>query len=117
VQRVLPFCTPLWPAGHLPLKGGDRLPRLLSPSFTVAVSMLKQAVGIISPPEGEMAGRPEGGVNKRHPSPLSRMSHSSYLTPLTKAMSALVSSTSRSARITGKFSGSSAVMASSTDTS
>ncbi len=38
--------TPLWPAGHLPLKGGDH-----------AVSTTR----LISPLEGEMAGRPEGG--------------------------------------------------------
>jgi len=42
--------TPLWPAGHLPLKGGDW-----------AVSIPR----IISPLEGEMAGRPEGGRLRR----------------------------------------------------
>jgi assimilatory nitrate reductase catalytic subunit/cobaltochelatase CobN len=39
--------TPLCPAGHLPLKGGDQ---------TSAAPKLP-----ISPLEGEMAGRPEGG--------------------------------------------------------
>jgi hypothetical protein len=39
--------TPLWPAGHLPLKGGDYARRRNRP---------------ISPLEGEMAGRPEGGI-------------------------------------------------------
>jgi hypothetical protein len=54
--------TPLWPAGHLPLKGGDQrsLPR--TPTFDLAewsqASMLP-----ISPLEGEMAGRPEGGAS------------------------------------------------------
>jgi assimilatory nitrate reductase catalytic subunit len=38
--------TPLWPAGHLPLKGGDYAVPAPHP---------------ISPLEGEMAGRPEGG--------------------------------------------------------
>ncbi|TPM22936.1 lytic murein transglycosylase [Mesorhizobium sp. B2-2-2] len=28
--------APLWPAGHLPLKGGDRMSRRLSPIFYVA---------------------------------------------------------------------------------
>ncbi len=39
--------TPLCPAGHLPLKGGD---------WTAARSKL-----LISPLEGEMPGRAEGG--------------------------------------------------------
>jgi len=39
--------TPLWPAGHLPLKGGDQ------PAATFKLP--------ISPLEGEMADRPEGG--------------------------------------------------------
>ncbi|RWX75183.1 hypothetical protein EPK99_22225 [Neorhizobium lilium] len=57
--------TPLCPAGHLPLKGGDRLgvcsplsivPRILRVgSFEAAVMPL-----VISPPEGEMPGRAEG---------------------------------------------------------
>jgi hypothetical protein len=42
--------TPLWPAGHLPLKGGD-------PAMS--------ATKIISPREGEITGRPEGGVTER----------------------------------------------------
>ena len=54
--------TPLWPAGHLPLKGGDysaidafaKSPRL--PRNGEAKTPL------ISPLEGEMAGRPEGGA-------------------------------------------------------
>ncbi|SFK08691.1 assimilatory nitrate reductase catalytic subunit/cobaltochelatase CobN [Mesorhizobium albiziae] len=53
--------TPLWPAGHLPLKGGDyslRRPRI---HFRV-VAWRAQSGRLISPLEGEMAGRPEGGV-------------------------------------------------------
>ena len=52
--------TPLWPAGHLPLKEGARmsvrsLPVLLRRGFSAMPKLL------ISPLEGEMAGRPEGG--------------------------------------------------------
>ena len=52
---------PLWPAGHLPLKGGDHAIAMLSsgPEVTEAAVTLKLP---ISPLEGEMAGRPEGGV-------------------------------------------------------
>jgi hypothetical protein len=62
--------TPLCPAGHLPLKGGDRqvaiawtkitrpmtLPGV--PRFTVGCDCLPNP---ISPLEGEMPGRAEGG--------------------------------------------------------
>ncbi|PTE07488.1 lytic murein transglycosylase [Mesorhizobium helmanticense] len=54
--------TPLWPAGHLPLKGGDWVSSRLSPISNVA----KWAIAskpLISPLEGEMAGRPEGGAS------------------------------------------------------
>ncbi|RWO78721.1 MAG: lytic murein transglycosylase [Mesorhizobium sp.] len=58
--------TPLCPAGHLPLKGGDWLSHGLSPTSGVAV----RAPGMkppISPLEGEMPslgkqGRAEGGA-------------------------------------------------------
>src|SRR5690348_600732 len=54
--------TPLWPAGHLPLKGGDRDGRLLC-SFSENLAIRTVAAeGLISPLEGEMAGRPEGGA-------------------------------------------------------
>jgi len=52
--------TPLWPAGHLPLKGGDWLSSQLSPIVEGEARRVKLA---ISPLEGEMAGRPEGGAN------------------------------------------------------
>ena len=54
--------TPLWPAGHLPLKGGDRLSQRLSPMADVAGEAATAKLPI-SPLEGEMAGRPEGGVS------------------------------------------------------
>ncbi|CDN55912.1 Hypothetical protein RG1141_CH35840 [Neorhizobium galegae bv. officinalis bv. officinalis str. HAMBI 1141] len=58
--------TPLCPAGHLPLKGGDRLgacsPLTISRLiFRDAFSEAKVVPLVISPLEGEMAGRPEGG--------------------------------------------------------
>ncbi|RWI29045.1 nitrate reductase [Mesorhizobium sp.] len=56
--------TPLWPAGHLPLKGGDRM----SPSFSPIATIAEEATSAklpISPFEGEMAGRPEGGAWRR----------------------------------------------------
>ncbi|QCL89026.1 lytic murein transglycosylase [Agrobacterium sp. LC34] len=59
---------PLCPAGHLPLKGGDRqaaLPPLHSPALRWARPCRRS----ISPLEGEMSGRTEGG--KPH-APLTR---------------------------------------------
>ncbi|TIO06690.1 nitrate reductase [Mesorhizobium sp.] len=53
--------TPLWPAGNLPLRGGDQP----SPWPSPVVSVAERAPSVelpISPLEGEMAGRPEGGV-------------------------------------------------------
>ncbi len=60
MTHFAPALTPLWPAGHLPLKGGDQLSFLLPLTFTLAK---KEAASmhLISPLEGEMAGRPEGG--------------------------------------------------------
>ena len=53
--------TPLCPAGHLPLKGGDRLSRQLSPIANVARELHRGQLPI-SPLEGEMSGRTEGGA-------------------------------------------------------
>ncbi|KAA9389095.1 lytic murein transglycosylase [Neorhizobium galegae] len=53
--------TPLCPAGHLPLKGGDRLaatPRLRR----VQRIGRRRCFLPISPLEGEMPGRAEGGI-------------------------------------------------------
>ena len=55
---------PLWPAGHLPLKGGDRLSLALSQIANAAEPVPYLAAGAISPLEGEMAGRPEGGNSR-----------------------------------------------------
>src|SRR5690606_19341213 len=54
--------APLWPAGHLPLKGGDRLSDLLSP---IVNDWRKNRCSPISPLEGEKADRPEGGARRR----------------------------------------------------
>ncbi|AZV23621.1 lytic murein transglycosylase [Mesorhizobium sp. M7A.F.Ce.TU.012.03.2.1] len=52
---------PLWPAGHLPLKGGDRMSLRLSPIF-YAEAGVPPTKSPISPLEGEMSGRTEGGA-------------------------------------------------------
>ncbi|TPM30204.1 hypothetical protein FJ967_26600 [Mesorhizobium sp. B2-3-4] len=52
---------PLCPAGHLPLKGGDWLFLPLSP-ITNAARRVPSTKLLISPLEGEMAGRPERGA-------------------------------------------------------
>ncbi|PYE87410.1 hypothetical protein C7477_11331 [Phyllobacterium leguminum] len=54
--------TPLWLASHLPLKGGDW------PASMTALILGMLTIGgngndsVISPLEGEMAGKPEGGM-------------------------------------------------------
>jgi hypothetical protein len=53
--------TPLCPAGHLPLKGGDRLWSRLSLISRVA-EISETSKLPISPLEGEMSGRTEGGA-------------------------------------------------------
>ena len=53
--------TPLWPAGHLPLKGGDQPACGISPKASLA-GKAAWPKRLISPLEGEMAGRPEGGI-------------------------------------------------------
>jgi len=54
--------TPLWPAGHLPLKGGDWLTRSFGPSLQCLRLVLSVYEDVISPLEGEMPGRAEGGT-------------------------------------------------------
>jgi len=56
--------TPLWPAGHLPRKGGDQLTAMLSPIAGVAGWATRPKLPI-SPLAGEMSGRTEGGVKER----------------------------------------------------
>ncbi|RUU66879.1 hypothetical protein EOD04_16920 [Mesorhizobium sp. M2C.T.Ca.TU.009.01.2.1] len=58
--RGAPFC----PAGHLPHKGGDwRL--LCLASFSGLDDWRKRSRHLISPIEGEMAGRPERGASRK----------------------------------------------------
>ncbi|TJU94269.1 MAG: lytic murein transglycosylase [Mesorhizobium sp.] len=58
------YGAPLCPAGHLPLKGGDWLSSRLSPIFNVARREPAPELPI-SPLEGEMSGRTEGGAVER----------------------------------------------------
>ncbi|TPI09152.1 hypothetical protein FJW06_27330 [Mesorhizobium sp. B4-1-3] len=55
---------PLWPAGRLPLKGRDRTSRRLSPISNAAGWGARPKLPI-SPLEGEMSGRTEGGLVER----------------------------------------------------
>ncbi|ECI7686021.1 lytic murein transglycosylase, partial [Salmonella enterica subsp. enterica] len=53
--------TPLCPAGHLPLKGGDQPSQRLSP-ITNVEEYTPSMTRVISPLEGEMPDRAEGGA-------------------------------------------------------
>jgi hypothetical protein len=63
-ESVPPYVAPLWPAGHLPRKGGDHSRRRPSTcnERKGAGAMVER---LISPLAGEMAGRPEGGAKDR----------------------------------------------------
>ncbi|MCV3206092.1 molybdopterin-dependent oxidoreductase [Mesorhizobium sp. YC-39] len=74
---------PLWPAGHLPLKGGDQLSPPPSPISDVA-GMSGSRAPRISPPEGEMAGRPEG-VGTIGRQPVRFFTNGNFYTPDRKA--------------------------------
>ncbi|RWQ67824.1 nitrate reductase [Mesorhizobium sp.] len=77
--------TPLWPAGHLPLKGGDQPAARLSP-VSKGDEWAQPAKPPISPLEGEMAGRPEGGVQAGRSSTSTRFfANGGYYTPDRKA--------------------------------
>ena len=62
--EVIASFTPLCPAGHLPLKGGDRQ-EALPPLYSQTLRWARLHREWISPLEGEMSGRTEGG--KPHP--------------------------------------------------
>ncbi len=51
--------TPLCPTGHLPLKGGDWLRLSAAP---ILKPVARQRSCVISPLEGEMPGKAEGGA-------------------------------------------------------
>ena len=56
--------TPLWPVGHLPLKGGDQLSSAISPISKIARNG-GASMRVISLLVGEMSGRTEGGNVER----------------------------------------------------
>ncbi|WP_311028258.1 hypothetical protein [Mesorhizobium koreense] len=58
--------TPLCPAGHLPLKGGDRFSSLPPSVSEIAEKGGSQRGQLISPLEGEMSGRTEEGNTGRY---------------------------------------------------
>jgi hypothetical protein len=61
MEMIASRFTPLCSAGHLPLKGGDQpavLPSLISHGAEKAMA----SKPLISPLEGEMSGRTEGGA-------------------------------------------------------
>jgi hypothetical protein len=60
---LLSKATSLCPAGHLPLKGGDRLAAPCRPNLDCAVGQERRSQPI-SPLVGEMPGRAEGGVRR-----------------------------------------------------
>ncbi|KXF78760.1 hypothetical protein ATN84_03020 [Paramesorhizobium deserti] len=59
---MLPFVTPLCPAGHLPLKGGDHAVIDAWDQSQTSQNEGRGQCQPISPLEGEMAGRAEGGT-------------------------------------------------------
>src|SRR5690606_34689906 len=71
-EEAAAYVAPLCPAGHLPLEGGDWLASEPSPNTSHAApisSISKEEAGTsgrpISPLEGEMSGRTEGGAKRR----------------------------------------------------
>ena len=72
--RLALLRTPLCPAGHLPRRGGDW--QLRPPRAFCNVSDWRNESGRrISPLEGEMSGRTEGGAKGRRPSPFNPDGH------------------------------------------
>ena len=63
---VVSVATPLCPAGHLPLRGGDWMGQCFNSSSTFLFELGLRLLPL-SPLEGEMPGRAEGGA----PSPRS----------------------------------------------
>ena len=77
LRKLALYVAPLCPAGHLPLKGGDwRVSAGFRQSAALQVGDSNAAARPISPLEGEMSGRTEGGnverdvaSIRRHPPP------------------------------------------------
>ncbi|ESZ39303.1 nitrate reductase [Mesorhizobium sp. L2C066B000] len=77
--------TPLWPAGHLPRKGGDQPSPRPSPITNDAEDMPASKLPI-SPLAGEMSGRTEGGVQAGlDPSSTRFFANGNFYTPDRKA--------------------------------
>ncbi len=70
IVEVLPLLTPLCPAGHLPLRWGDRLGLATRSNLNV---LRRACRGSISLLEGEMSGRTEGGAPHGTPSRTSQL--------------------------------------------
>ncbi|PYE88404.1 hypothetical protein C7477_10746 [Phyllobacterium leguminum] len=67
-MEMLALGTPLCPAGHLPLKGGDYAFIDVRHQSQTLQDKGREMCQLISPLEGEMPGRAEGGENiKRFP--------------------------------------------------
>jgi hypothetical protein len=64
-DKPVPFHTPLCPAGHHPHKGEIGWHRGLRLTFGIAERGSQERGGLISPLEGEMSGRTEGGAKGR----------------------------------------------------
>ena len=60
------YGAPLWPAGHLPHKGGDQPSPVISPAANVGRfgEALKQPISTLV---GEMSGRTQGSAKQRTP--------------------------------------------------
>ncbi len=76
MRSLRPWLTPLWPVGHLPLKGGDPIaeaPRFLQSAEIAVMKNVAAHLVVcrralpISLLEGEMADRPEGGSHRPQP--------------------------------------------------
>ncbi|CAK7255390.1 Lytic murein transglycosylase [Shinella sp. WSC3-e] len=67
----MPWNTPLCPAGHLPLKGGDRQGEKHRSNLDVNDRRNGYPIQI-SPLEGEMPGRAEGGIATKYLALLSK---------------------------------------------
>ncbi|AZN97583.1 nitrate reductase [Mesorhizobium sp. M9A.F.Ca.ET.002.03.1.2] len=77
--------TPLWPAGHLPRKGGDH-PSLRPSQIANVAEWAASSTLPISPLAGEIAGRPEGGAQAGHSSASTRFfANGGFYTPDRKA--------------------------------
>jgi ApbE superfamily uncharacterized protein (UPF0280 family) len=80
-RKLAPYVAPLWPAGHLPLKGGDYTVTDANSNRQRCRTGADVSASLISSLEGEMAAlrqklrRPEGGNVGRHPTKSSMEPH------------------------------------------